>query len=451
MVNSYKFTKFLAIALSLLMVFGMLASCGKTENPPVTTDPAGTSDSQATEKTDAPATKPVTLKWASWALAEEKLYPTYAAMANTFMEANKDITIEMDGSQAYSTYLDQLIVSAIGGTAPNVAHIKAEWLPQLLETGAVKAVVGISDAVMNDYSAGAISGVTIDGEMVAMPWFANTEALFYNKALLERAGVKAEDIKSWDDLLAAAEKVSALGDDIYGLAFPDSEVETGEGYNILPALWANGGEFMKDGKVTLDTDAGIKTYTQLQEVFKKGLSPKGATLKDLRNMFGQGKIGFYYDLQAVISTCASAAANEEEFYKNFGCMVIPGADANGSGYLVTHLLVVFDTTTDEQMPAMAKFLEHMSSDVVINILYEAGQGKMSSRASVNEKVFANADETTQVYVKAMETAKDLPGTQISLSEADTIMVKGLSRIANGEDVKTVVSAMQSELQVLADK
>lgn len=446
-----KFTKFLAIALSLLMVFGMLASCGKTENPPVTTDPAGTSDSQATEKTDAPATKPVTLKWASWALAEEKLYPTYAAMANTFMEANKDITIEMDGSQAYSTYLDQLIVSAIGSTAPNVAHIKAEWLPQLLETGAVKAVVGISDAVMNDYSAGAISGVTIDGEMVAMPWFANTEALFYNKALLERAGVKAEDIKSWDDLLAAAEKVSALGDDIYGLAFPDSEVETGEGYNILPALWANGGEFMKDGKVTLDTDAGIKTYTQLQEVFKKGLSPKGATLKDLRNLFGQGKIGFYYDLQAIISTCASAAANEEEFYKNFGCMVIPGADANGSGYLVTHLLVVFDTTTDEQMPAMAKFLEHMSSDVVINILYEAGQGKMSSRASVNEKVFANADDTTKVYVKAMETAKDLPGTQISLSEADTIMVKGLSRIANGEDVKTVVSAMQSELQVLADK
>ena len=446
-----KSTKFLAIALSLLMVFGMLAACGKTEDPPVTTDPAGTTGSQSTEKTDTPVTKPVTLKWASWALAEEKLYPTYAAMANTFMEANKDITIEMDGSQAYSTYLDQLIVSAIGGTAPNVAHIKAEWLPQLLDTGAVKAVVGISDAVMKDYSAGAISGVTIDGEMVAMPWFANTEALFYNKALLERAGVKAEDIKSWNDLLAAAEKISALGDDIYGLAFPDSEVEPGEGYNILPALWANGGEFMKDGKVTLDTDAGIKTYTQLQEVFKKGISPKGATLKDLRNMFGQGKIGFYYDLQAVISTCASAAANEEEFYKNFGCMVIPGADANGSGYLVTHLLVVFDTTTDEQMPAMAKFLEHMSSDVVINILYEAGQGKMSSRASVNEKVFANADETTQVYVKAMETAKDLPGTQISLSEADTIMVKGLSRIANGEDVKTIVSAMQTELQALADK
>ena len=59
-----KFTKFLAIALSLLMAFGMLASCGKTENPPAT-DPAGSSDSQSAEKTDTPASKPVTLKWAS--------------------------------------------------------------------------------------------------------------------------------------------------------------------------------------------------------------------------------------------------------------------------------------------------------------------------------------------------------------------------------------------------
>lgn len=423
-----KFTKILAAALSFLMLGGLLAGCGKSND-----------------------NSPATLTWASWALAEESLYPTYSAMAQTFMDKNENITIQMDGSQAYSTYLDQLIVSAIGGTAPNIAHIKAEWLPQLLETGAVKAVSGISSEVLKDYADAAIDGVTIDGKMMAMPWFANTEALFYNKALLERAGVKAEDIKSWDDLLAAAEKVSALGSDIYGLAFPDSEVETGEGYNILPALWANGGEFMENGKVTLDTEAGIKTYTQLQEIFQKGISPKGMTLKELRNLFGQGKIGFYYDLQAVIATCASAAANEEEFYKNFGCMVIPGADQNGSGYLVTHLLVVFDTTTDAQMPAAAKFLEHMSGDTVINILYEAGQGKMSSRASVNEKVFADADETTQVYVDAMKSAKDLPGTQISLSEADTIMVKGLTRIANGEDVKTIVAAMQAELQALADK
>ena len=444
-----KFTKILAIALSVLMLLGMLAGCG---NKPVeTAQPSNGSTAPVSGAEDTPAELTGEFTWASWAMAEETLYPTYAAMAETFMADHSGVKINLDKSQAYATYLDQLLVHAAAGTAPNVAHIKAEWPPQLLETGAVKSIVGLSDAVLNDYAAGSFDAVTVDGEMVAMPWFANTEALFYNKALLDRAGVKAEDIRSWSDLLAAAEKISALGEDIYGLAFPDSEVETGEGYNILPALWANGGEFMVDGKVTLNNEAGIKTYTQLQEIFAKGISPKGATLKDLRNLFGQGKIGFYYDLQAVVKTCASAAPDEKEFYDNFGCMVIPGADANGSGYAVTHLLVVFDTTTDEQMPAVVKFLEHMSSSTVIDILYQAGQGKMSKRASVNEEVFKDADEITQVYVKAMNTAKDLPGTQISLSEADTIMVKGLSKIANGEDVASVVAAMEADLNALVGK
>lgn len=52
-----KFTKFLAIALSLLMVFGMLASCGRTENPQ-TTDPAGSSNSSPPKRPTLPHPNP---------------------------------------------------------------------------------------------------------------------------------------------------------------------------------------------------------------------------------------------------------------------------------------------------------------------------------------------------------------------------------------------------------
>ena len=56
-----------------------------------------------------------------------------------------------------------------------------------------------------------------------------------NTELCEKAGVDYTAIASWDDLLAAAEKISALGSDIYGLAIPDSNgVEAGEGYNTFP-------------------------------------------------------------------------------------------------------------------------------------------------------------------------------------------------------------------------
>ena len=48
----------------------------------------------------------------------------------------------------------------------------------------------ISEEVIADYNASAIEGVTIDGQIVALPWFGNTYALYYNKALLEQAGIE---------------------------------------------------------------------------------------------------------------------------------------------------------------------------------------------------------------------------------------------------------------------
>lgn len=78
----------------------------------------------------------------------------------------------------------------------------------------------LSADVLADYSQSAIDSVTFDGSMMALPWFSNTYALLVNTDLCEQAGVDYTAIASWDDLLAAAEKISALGSDIYGLAIP---------------------------------------------------------------------------------------------------------------------------------------------------------------------------------------------------------------------------------------
>ena len=78
-------------------------------------------------------------------------------------------------------------------------------------------------------------------------------------------------------------------------------------------------------------------------------------------------------------------------------MVIPGADTpNGAGYVIDHYLVVFNNTPDELMPQVAKFLEFMSDSTVIQIFKDGNQGKMSSRASVMDEVFADVSEITQV-------------------------------------------------------
>lgn len=337
----------------------------------------------------------MTLTWGSWVFAEDSVRPIYQEMADLYNETNEyNTTISTEYFYSYADYLSTLLIDVAGGNGPDVAHIKAEWLPQLLALGVVKPLDGyISADVLADYSQSAIDSVTVDGSMMALPWFSNTCALLVNTDLCEQAGVDYTAIASWDDLLAAAEKISALGSDIYGLAIPDSNgVEAGEGYNTFPALWARGGEFEKDGTILLTSDESVAAYTDLQNLFVKKISTAASanSLKELRNLFGAGKIGFYWDIESGIATAASAAEDEAAYYARTQAMTIPGADAAGHGYLIAHELVVFDSCSDEKMEAMGHFLDFMSGADVIDILYRNGQGKMSSRSTVMAEVSGTA-------------------------------------------------------------
>jgi raffinose/stachyose/melibiose transport system substrate-binding protein len=51
----------------------------------------------------------------------------------------------------------------------------------------------------------------VDGKAVGVPYEVGEVAFFYNKKLFEKAGVKAEEIKTWDDFLAAVKKLKAAG------------------------------------------------------------------------------------------------------------------------------------------------------------------------------------------------------------------------------------------------
>lgn len=388
----------------------------------------------------AVAEEKTTITWTSWALAEETLVPIYGGSADAFMADNPDIIVDYSQTNPYAQYLDQLLVAATAGNAPDVAHIKAEWLPQFLELGVVKDIKPyISEEVLADYSQAALDGVTEDGAMVSMPWFANTYAVYYNKALVKQAGIETLPT-TWDELLEAARKVSALGDDIYGLAIPNSNgVEAGEGYNILPILWAYGADYRdENGELALNSENAVKAFECIKALIdEKVTSTVGYSFKDLRNLFGQGKIGFYWDLEATISTAAAAAEDQDKFYEDFGVITIPGS----CGYAINHYLITFNSVPDEKMPAVGRFLEYMSGSKVIDIFYKGGQGKMSTRASVNAEVFADVSDTTATYVEAMNNARPLP-IDGHFMEAEAKFVDALTALAQGASAQEAADALQ---------
>jgi len=63
----------------------------------------------------------------------------------------------------------------------------------------------------SDLSPTAVDAFKVDGKVVGVPFEVGEVVFYYNKKLFEKGGVKAEDIKSWDDLLAAVKTLKAAG------------------------------------------------------------------------------------------------------------------------------------------------------------------------------------------------------------------------------------------------
>ena len=79
------------------------------------------------------------------------------------------------------------------------------------KAGFLKDITADVAPVEATMSATGVDAFKVDGKVVGVPFEIGEVAFYYNKKLFEKAGVKAEDIKTWDDFLGAVKKLKAAG------------------------------------------------------------------------------------------------------------------------------------------------------------------------------------------------------------------------------------------------
>ncbi len=82
-----------------------------------------------------------------------------------------------------------------------------------------------------------MSAATYDGKLYGLQPGANTLAIFYNKDVLGKAGVKPPT--TWDELKSTAKKLT-VGKQ-YGFAF-NATADYEGAWQFLPPMWTNGGD-----------------------------------------------------------------------------------------------------------------------------------------------------------------------------------------------------------------
>ncbi|MGL4974869.1 MAG: ABC transporter substrate-binding protein [Bosea sp. (in: a-proteobacteria)] len=200
-------------------------------------------------------------------------------IADEYEKRNAGIKIEVEVGGATSEQQQQYLntVLASKDAALDVILIDvirpAQWAAaQWAEP--LDAYLGAEkDAVMAKYLAAYREANIVGGKVIALPYFADVQLLYYRKDLLEKHGVQPP--KTWAELKAGAEKImKAEGNaNLSGFQTAGAPIE-GTVCTYLVPMWGAGGSLTDAaGKLTMNTDAAKKPFELWADLKAAGVTP----------------------------------------------------------------------------------------------------------------------------------------------------------------------------------
>jgi len=154
-----------------------------------------------------------------------------------------------------------------------------------------------AEAVADDHFAPIVENNTVDGKLVAIPWFTDAGLLYYRSDLLEKYDLDVP--ATWDELEASAKIIQegerADNPDFWGYVWQGNAYE-GLTCDAIEWLDSNGGGTVinKDKEITVFNEKAIEIVDQAAS-WVGTISPEGVTSfqeEEARNMFQGGNAAF---------------------------------------------------------------------------------------------------------------------------------------------------------------
>ena len=313
--------------LGLVVVLALVVSACAPPATPVTQPPAA--EQPAAEQPEAEA-GPATITWAFWGSPEEAA--SHQMVAEAFMQEHPEIAIELWNQpwDDYFTKIQALWASGDSATIPDIAFL---WpTPKYAAEGVLENLDPYIEAAgynLDDYWPGLLESAKYEGSVYGFPRDIEVNVLYYNKDLLDQAGVTYPDENwTWDDLLAAAEKLTVKDDSgnttQYALA-----MENNNKYD----KWVNqnGGAILDDmrnpSKCMLDDPKSVQAIEFFAGMMDDGYAMRDADLSQA----GGDQAVFLSGQAAMIIQNTSRVSAFNEAGMNYDVAVVP-IPAGGKRY-----------------------------------------------------------------------------------------------------------------------
>ena len=357
----------------------------------------------------------------------------WESVITDFETANSDITVNLE-VQSWDNLNDVITTKVQGNQAPDImnggpfAGFAADDLLYPMEDV-------MSADTLSDFQDSFADGASVDGVQYGAPLIASARALFVNEDLLAQAGVAAAPA-TWDELLDAAKKVSAIGGGVAGYGMPLGSEEA----QAESAIWfyGAGGGFGDASEITIDTPENLEAAEFIQTMVTEGATQADAGATDrspLMDVFVQGKIGMIIGLPPTVGQIA-----EGNPALNYSVNPIPTMDGAPFTLGVADHLMAFKND-DSKKEAITKFLDFLfSADQYVNWVTTE---KFLPTTKSGADVMAD-DAELKPFIEALPDAQFYPSTNPNWSATDAAFKSLIGQLAQGKNAAEVLAEIQAK-------
>jgi trehalose/maltose transport system substrate-binding protein len=301
------------------------------------------------------------------------------------------------------------------------------------------------------HAAGIVQNDTVDGHLVAMPWFGDFGILYYRTDLLKKYGYKSPPT-TWTQLFQMAKKIQdgeqKTNKNFYGFVFQGNAYE---GLTCDALEWlasSGGGQFVdSSGKADINNPKAAAVLDLFRANIGK-TTPRGVTSYqegEAHNAFVGGNAAFMRNWPYAYSI---AAGKGSKVIGKFSVTVLPHGKGNLSvGTVGGWQLAV--SKYSKHVDASIEFVRYMTSAPVekFDAIFNTNVPTIPAVAKDPAVVKANPYLKPQIATVARVTrpARYL-GTHYNEGSKD--IYQGISQILNGTPASNVLPNIQSELDRL---
>lgn len=287
------------------------------------------------------------------------------AMTEAFTAKNPEIKVNLE-FVPYEGLHDKTLLALGSGSGYDVVLFDVIWPAEYAQNN---VLADVTDRITPEMKEGVLPGawttVEYEGRRYGMPWILDTKYLFYNKEILEQAGIAAPPA-TWAELTQQAQAIKDKGLVEHPVVWSWAQAEAAIcDYTTLVSAF--GGAFLADGKPAFQTGGGLDALQYMVDSYTSGVTnpnSKEYLEEDVRRVFQNGEAAFALNWTYMFNLANDP--KESKVAGKVGVMPAPGVEGKSTVSAVNGSMGLGITSTSQHPDEAWSYIVHMTSQETQN-------------------------------------------------------------------------------------